>query len=105
MREPDGSERAARREEVQPAMHRSEPQRARAASLPADVRGRAMRGAVHGISTVEKLNRMWNTEISSHTSAATIMRVCSQHATQFTMVNAVTALHRIAAASDGVAAL
>jgi len=71
----------------------------------ASLHGRRVRGHRHGLSAKERILWQWNTEIASHSSVQGLLRVCKWHATQFTAVNAVTALNRIAKSLDHVAAV
>jgi len=57
-----------------------------------------MRGAVHGLTHDEKLNRHLNSEIASLSLSEDILRICKQHRAQFSVTNAVTALNRLAKA-------
>jgi len=68
--------------------------RERAAS--AGPSSRPLRGAACGLSVAERLNRRWNTDIGGQTTLEGILRVCQSNGSQLSLVNAVTALHRLA---------
>lgn len=68
------------------------------AHYSSDSKVHRLRGSVRGLGEAELRGRKWNSEISSLTSTADIMRVQQRHGIQFNIVNAVTALNRIAKA-------
>eukprot|EP00746_Dinoflagellata_sp_MGD_P018794 gnl/MRDRNA2_/MRDRNA2_143619_c0_seq1.p1 gnl/MRDRNA2_/MRDRNA2_143619_c0~~gnl/MRDRNA2_/MRDRNA2_143619_c0_seq1.p1 ORF type:complete len:120 (-),score=21.40 gnl/MRDRNA2_/MRDRNA2_143619_c0_seq1:225-536(-) len=65
-------------------------------------KARLMRGNPKGTTPHERLSRRFNDEISSRTSATDLLRMYEKHRTEFCVVHAVTALHRIAKSPDGV---
>mmetsp|Transcript_6398 Transcript_6398/g.10857 ORF Transcript_6398/g.10857 Transcript_6398/m.10857 type:complete len:105 (-) Transcript_6398:51-365(-) len=68
-------------------------------------RGSRLKGHVKGLSAEEKIRYLWNSEIANRSSAPGILKVYEWHISQFTVVNAVTALHRIAKSADGATVL
>lgn len=68
-------------------------------------RGSRLKGHVKGLSAEERIRYLWNSEIANRSSAPGILKVYEWHISQFTVVNAVTALHRIAKSSDGSSVL
>ena len=53
-----------------------------------------------GLSGAERIRWLWNSEIAGRSSVEEVLRVHARHASEFSVVNAVTALHRVARAED-----
>mmetsp|Transcript_1081 Transcript_1081/g.1691 ORF Transcript_1081/g.1691 Transcript_1081/m.1691 type:complete len:97 (+) Transcript_1081:68-358(+) len=62
---------------------------------------RRIRGSPSGLTPSQRQSRRFNDRIAGKTSACEILLICERYRAQFTPVHWVTALHRIAKASDG----